>query len=101
MIRHIVFFTVRDPGDLDRVREGLTLLSRIPHSNHWEVGPNLHADMLTEAPVDLVVYAEFTDEAALAAYKAHPLYQRSIDIVKPVRETRIAADIEATSPTPD
>ena len=95
MIRHIVFFTVRDRADLDRVREGLTLLADIPHSNHWEVSPNLNADKLTEAPVDLVVYAEFTDAAALQAYKAHPLYQQAIAIVKPLRDTRIAADIEA------
>lgn len=95
MIRHIVFFTVRDRADLDRVREGLSLLSGIPSASHWEVSPNLNADTLTEAPVDVVVYAEFTDADALAAYKAHPLYQRSIDIVKPLRETRIAADIES------
>ena len=95
MIRHIVFFTVRDRADLDRVREGLTLLADIPHASHWEVGPNLNADALTEAPVDIVVYAEFTDAAALQAYKAHPLYQQAIAIVKPLRDTRIAADIEA------
>ncbi|KZY35045.1 stress responsive protein [Roseovarius sp. HI0049] len=95
MIRHIVFFTLRDRADLDRVRDGLTLLADIPHSSHWEVSPNLNADTLTEAPVDLVVYAEFPDDAALAAYKTHPLYQKAIAIVKPLRDTRIAADIEA------
>ena len=95
MIRHIVFFTVRDPADMQPVYDGLMTLADIPHSRHFEVGHNLHADRLTGEEVDFVVYAEFTDEAALEAYKAHPIYQRAIDIVKPLREMRIAADIVA------
>ena len=39
-----------------------------------------------------IVYGEFEDEAALLAYKADPAYQRSIDIVRPLREIRMAAD---------
>ena len=50
MIRHIVFFTVRDRADLDRVREGLTLLADIPHASHWEVSPNLNADTTHRSP---------------------------------------------------
>lgn len=95
MIRHIVFFTARDPADLPEIRAGLETLGEIPHSTHFEVGENLHADTLTGAEVDLVVYAEFQDEAALAAYKAHPIYARAIERVKPLREMRIAADIHA------
>ena len=30
----------------------------------------------------------------LAGYKAHPLYQESINIVRPLREIRLAADYE-------
>lgn len=93
MIRHIVFFTARDPADLPRIEAGLNALGTIPHVRHFEVGRNLHADRLTGTEVDLVVYAEFDDDAALAAYKAHPTYQRAIEIVKPLREMRIAADI--------
>ena len=93
MIRHIVFFTTRDPADLPRIEAGLKPLGTIPHARHFEVSRNLHADRLTGAEVDLVVYAEFDDDAALAAYKAHPTYQRAIEIVKPLRDMRIAADI--------
>ena len=32
------------------------------------------------------------DEAQLADYKAHPVYQESIDLVRPLREMRMAAD---------
>lgn len=95
MIRHIVFFTARDPKDLDRIREGLETLSQIPHSRHFEVGRNLHADRLTGAEVDYVVYAEFDTQADLDAYKAHPTYARGIELVKPLRDMRIAADIES------
>lgn len=96
MIRHIVFFTARDPAQLPRIRAGLETLGEIPHCTHFEVGQNLHVDTLTGTEIDLVVYAEFPDEAALAAYKAHPIYAHAITLVKPLRELRIAADI-ATS----
>ena len=42
--------------------------------------------------VDVIVYAEFDSEEALAAYKAHRLYEDSIKAVRPLREIRIAAD---------
>lgn len=95
MIRHIVFFTVADPANLRTVEEGLSLLKGNPHARHLEIGVNRKADGLSHE-VDLVVYAEFDDWTALSAYKAHPLYQRSIDIVRPLRDKRIAADFETT-----
>jgi hypothetical protein len=101
VIRHIVFFSVRDPSDLEAVRAGLSVLTAIPHAIRLEIGDNVKTDQLGTA-VDLVVYGEFADAAALAAYKAHPLYQRSIDIVRPLREIRMAADYDvagaATTP---
>jgi hypothetical protein len=94
MIRHIVFFSVPDPEDVGRVRAGLSLLTDIPHALRLEIGDNVKTDQLGTA-IDLVVYGEFADQAALAAYKAHPLYQQSIDIVRPLREIRMAADYHA------
>jgi len=101
MIRHIVFFTARDAQDLDKIRAGLSLLTAIPHAQKLEIGENVKTDQLGNA-VDLVVYGEFADAAALAAYKAHENYQRSIDIVRPLREMRIAADfaVEAAAVQP-
>jgi len=77
MIRHIVFFSAADPEDVERIREGLMMLADIPHSSHFEVGRNLQSDTISADRVDLVVYAEFTDEAALAAYKAPPISTRA------------------------
>jgi hypothetical protein len=92
VIRHIVFFTA-SPENLETVRAGLSVLTAIPHARLLEIGTNVKTDQLG-TDVDLVVYGEFDDEAALAAYKAHPDYQRSIELVRPVRETRIAADYD-------
>ena len=93
MIRHIVFFSVKDPAQLDEVEEGLKLLEQSPYPTLLEVKRNLRRDLF-DNDVDLVVYGEFPDQAALDAYKQDPLYQRSIDRVRPLRELRIAADIE-------
>ncbi len=95
MIRHIVFFSAKDGQSVEDVREGLMMLAAIPHAAHFEVGRNLQTDAInTEAP-DLVVYAEFRDEAALAAFKAHPTYAACVARVRPLREMRIAADFRA------
>jgi hypothetical protein len=91
VIRHIVFFSARNREDIERIAEGLKGLGAIPHSDFFEVGLNRRVDQLS-GEVDVVVYAEFRDEAALEAYKAHPVYQETIAKVRPLREMRIAAD---------
>lgn len=93
VIRHIVFFTAK-PENLDAVVEGLNLLGQIPHSEHFEVTRNTKVDQFGN-DIDVVVYAEFADEAALAAYKAHPFYAEATRRVRPLRELRFAADVTA------
>ena len=94
MIRHIVFFSAKNKDDIGDILAGLRILRDIPHSITLEIEPNLQSDSLSDA-VDVVVYGEFADEAALAAYKAHPLYQESIHRVRPLRELRMAADFQS------
>lgn len=77
--------------DVRRIVDGLSLLKNIPHALVFEVVQNRRVDTLS-GEVDVVVYAEFADDAALQAYKTHPIYQQAIDIVRPLRELRIAAD---------
>ncbi len=93
VIRHIVFFTA-EPENLDAVVVGLEVLGQIPHSLHFEVVRNSKVDLFAN-DVDVVVYAEFADEAALAAYKVHPLYAEATKRVRPLRELRFAADFTA------
>jgi hypothetical protein len=95
MIRHIVFFTARTPQDREAVYEGLKLLLDIPDRHRLEIGRNLGCDRVSPDGPDFVVYGEFEDEAQLATYKAHPLYQKAIDAVRPLRDMRIAADFLA------
>lgn len=92
MIRHIVFFNARDPKDRETIYDGLSLLKAIPDCDHFEVGRNLKQDKISADTPDFVVYSEFADQAQLDAFKAHPIYQKSIDVVRPLRDMRIAAD---------
>ncbi|MBN9218624.1 MAG: Dabb family protein [Mesorhizobium sp.] len=96
MIRHIVFFSARRKEDVEAVRTGLQALGDIPHSSLFEVTFNTKVDPLGDE-IDVVVYAEFADDAALAAYKAHPLYAQTTSKVKPLRELRYSADVVAGS----
>lgn len=94
MIRHIVFFTAAESDNIDAICEGLKLLGTIPHSQHFEVTRNTKVDQISNE-VDVVVYGEFADAAALAAYKAHPTYVEATRRVRPLRELRLSADIPA------
>ena len=85
MIRHIVFFSAKDKADIDQVIDGLSILTGIPHARKLEVARNKKTDQLGN-DVDAVVYGEFDDEAALAAFKAHDLYHESIRRVRPIRD---------------
>ena len=93
LIRHVVLFSVRDPADLDTVEAGLKILETNPHATRLAVRRNLRHDGLS-GEIDLVVYGEFTDEAALEAYKAHPTYEESIAAVRPLRDIRIVVDFD-------
>ena len=95
MIRHIVFFTVRHERDRQTVHDGLSLLTGIPDCLHLEIGVNTRDDPVSGVRPDFVVYGEFESDEQLAAFKRHALYQRSIDIVRPLRDQRIAADFDA------
>ncbi|EKF20993.1 Dabb family protein [Nitratireductor pacificus] len=98
MIRHIVFFSARDEADVGRIADKLGMLGDIPHADFFEVGLNRKVDQLG-SEVDVVVYGEFRDEEALAAYKAHPVYAECIRQVRPLREMRIAADFVSSVST--
>ena len=90
-IRHTVLFSAKNKDDIGRIIEGLSQLKDIPHATMLEVRANTRVDQIANE-IDVVVYGEFADQSALQAYKAHDLYQRAIDIVRPLRDKRIAVD---------
>lgn len=91
MIRHIVFFSAKDPKDIELIATTLAGYSKIPGVINFEIGRNKKTDMLKN-DVDIVLHAQFETEADLIAYKNHPIYLAGTDIVQPIRELRIAAD---------
>lgn len=97
MIRHIVFFSAKNPNYIDKIGAGLRVLQDNPHVQILEVECNFATDPIEQDPVDWVVYGEFKDTDALAAFKQHPTYQRAIEIVRPLRELRLAADFKTSA----
>jgi len=91
IIRHVVFFSSKQKNDIDRIVDGLSMLSAIPSVSHFEVSRNRNEDRFGN-DVDVIVYAEFKDDAALQDYRSHPIYQECIEVVRPLREMRVAAD---------
>ena len=94
MIRHIVFFTLKDPQEAPEIIGHLKRLGTIPGSTTFEVTQNHKADLFGNE-IDIVVYGEFPNIDALHAYKKHPTYMDVTNTVRPHRELRFAADVEA------
>jgi quinol monooxygenase YgiN len=91
MIKHIVFFSAKDPQDIPVITRTLLAYRAIPSVLKLEVAENLKCDGVSNE-VDIVLYAEFASKEDLEAYKAHPLYQEGIRTVRPLRELRYCAD---------
>lgn len=95
MIRHIVFFSAKNPKDSEVIFAGLSLLKENPYCLYIEVGRNFKIDTVSENAVEFIVYGEFSNEEQLENFKKHSSYQASIDVVRPLRELRLAADFFA------
>jgi hypothetical protein len=91
LIRHIVLFSAKSAQDIDTILTALLRLRQIPGARRLEVVRNAKLDQLS-GEIDIIVHGEFADSEALARYKAHPIYQETIAIVRPLRDLRIAVD---------
>lgn len=94
MIRHIVLFTSKKAEDIDAIYDGLKTLESIQGNWTLSITKNEKLDQIANE-IDVVVYGEFPDESALQEYKAHPVYEEAIKVVRPLRDQRIAVDIPA------
>ena len=99
MIKHIVMWRLKDHAEgnnkitnAQRMKAKLEALrGQIDGVLAIEVGIDFSA---TEASADVVLYSEFTDRAALAAYQAHPAHQAVVAFIKEVVSARHLVDYE-------
>ena len=94
LIRHIVFFSARRKEDVEAVRTGLLALGNIPHSSLFEVTLNTKVDPLSDE-VDVVVYAEFADDARWPPTRRTRSMRRPPARSNLLRELRYSADVVA------
>ena len=99
MLKHIVMWRVRATGERTQAQNAAemkraleALRGRIPGLVAIEVGIN--AIPGADAS-DVVLYSEFADRDALAAYQKHPEHERVAEFVKEVRVERRVVDYEA------
>ena len=95
MIRHIVMFNAKKPGDPENIQalyDGLRMLETIKGDWSLTVTQNIKVDHRAN-DIDVVVYGEFPDEETLAYYKTHPTYRKCTETVRPIRNLRIAVDV--------
>ena len=94
MIKHIVMWKLKDSKRnapaLKAMLEGLK--ERIPRIGAIEAGINFNP---SDAAADVVLYSEFDDAAALAAYQKHPDHLKVAEFLKDTVTDRHVVDYEA------
>ena len=94
MIKHIVFFKLKDPSaeNIERTVQVLRdMQGKIPQLRSLEVG----ADVIrSERSYDLALVAEVETLEDLQAYQVHPVHQEVIRYINEVKEQTIAVDYE-------
>jgi heme-degrading monooxygenase HmoA len=99
MIKHIVIWKLKEEAEgADRATNASEMKHRldecaaiVPGIITFEV-TLAQADL--EATYDVVLYSEFADRAALAAYIAHPVHQAVVPFIGAIREGRQCMDYE-------
>lgn len=99
MIRHIVMFKLKDPGDkesLERtkyeVKKRLEALpSKIDVIRTMEVGVNV---VESDRAFDVALISSFDSLEDLEAYRVHPDHQEVVQFIASVKEQSAAVDFE-------
>lgn len=102
MIKHIVMWKLKAQAEgaskAENIQKMKALLEScrglVPGMGALEVGI---ATPPLEATYDVVLYSEFADAAALAAYQAHPHHVAMKPFIAAVREARQCIDYETGS----
>jgi hypothetical protein len=99
MIRHIVFWKLRDDVTgaarsevLQKIKDGFEAMhGRVPGLLKIEIGIPFSEGAES---ADVALYSEFESREALQGYNTHPLHQQMVSIVRAVRIERRVADWE-------
>jgi quinol monooxygenase YgiN len=97
MIKHIVIWKLKEHAEGNDRRKNALLVKEkleamanlVPGMLKLEIGIDLGLDASEN---DVVLYSEFEDEAALAAYQATPEHKALLPFIGAVRDTRNAID---------
>ena len=99
MIKHIVMWKLKEQAEgRERAANAREMKRRLDECAH--IVPGIHAFEVTiaqpdlEATCDVVLYSEFADRAALAAYAQHPTHQALVPFIGAIREARQCMDYE-------
>ena len=92
MIKHIVMWTLKNSADAASFKAQLdSCRNVVPGMGAFEVATKTAA---LAASCDVVLYSEFEDAAALAAYQNHPHHQQISIMLGALRDTRSVLDYE-------
>lgn len=91
MVKHIVLWRLKSKADAARIQKELEgMRGKIPGLVKLEVGTNFAAG----SPVDLGLYSELTDRAALEVYANHPVHVPVKQFMAPLVAERWVFDYE-------
>ena len=92
MIKHVVMWKLKNAADAPHFKAQLdTCIDLVPGMRRFEVATRTPA---LDANCDVVLYSEFEDAAALAAYQNHPHHQQISTGLGALRDTRSVLDYE-------
>ncbi|NDZ17729.1 stress responsive protein [Variovorax sp. WS11] len=96
MIKHIVFWHLKDRAHGNEKATNVRIIkervdARVRGATALDTGPDFSQGANSS---DLVLYSEFVDRAALAAYRVHPDHQALAEFVLDAQCERQAVDYE-------
>lgn len=94
MIKHIVFFKLKEPttDNIERTVQVLRdMQGKIPQLRSLEVGSDI---IRSERSYDLALISEVNSLEDLQAYQVHPVHQEVIRYINEVKDISVSVDFE-------
>lgn len=96
MIKHIVFWKIKEDLDFDGVFEEMKIRvdgmnGKIPGLVHVELGRDFNN---SEFAYDVALYSELENKDALSTYQDHPVHQLVKEFIGAVTDARAIVDYE-------